>query len=1726
MTINNSKEIFLLEDELENPFNFQMEKLSTLHKQLVARGYRVPEEFFFKLLTFYFNVPIKSALKRQAREILKDASMYKSLTPFMNEIVIVQVSSQSESMFSCVEECVEHLSGGLQLIEEMLYFILTEMNIFLLSNFHSLQKTNLLTLIKSFHKIIVKCQAALSANQRVSISLEYAYLNRVLIGLTNNSDKDDYVVLQESELFGGIAHCTQDENVDISQTSIIVVIQLMRFLQQDTLLLDLYNVNIINLSSPIPHIGVIFGIICASPCEFLFHKEINSVNPVFVSILCGIEKLLDNQSLPRLQLCRCLHSCLLSLRKSLTNPTHRHMLTDSLGQEKDLQQMIVSTVMENWNSHIESVRHLTKDIFMEFLKLLSELFGYETQTVCEKYAKSFLLLDTKSTTKYKYLSLLSTYIPLSRWVALDPLLPQTLPMVMDEGALATHVGEFWSRLVCQDSVLFSDIQPWIDSIIFSLSHVTAKHSQNIFNFCKRGIVGCHPDILQYIASRIPETIQGYLFLIICLKQAQKQLSTTQVTEILDRNQLKLCLIGSSSELSISILDLICLNQKSTAIMSEQDLELVLKGFILLVDTNSVLIRNNLISSLSTLLLQLERNAHKHLSNTYKDCTIIRHYSYFLSSLCYILFALLNPTSSQGTNYVVLSILYLTLKLFMKYPAIFPNEFAIKDYQLEVILASVKDTYECHCKKSFEILILLSDRTKVWLSCFDNFSMLVNEVFSLMLSPVSAHSTSASFYVRLLLRLSPENLHAFLLSKFKYLNKQQSTSLSRKIPGNLPQNQIRFECLWCILQLLNLQLEMSKEIWEPSRHCFYSLIRCIRGILTEFSIRETDSCSSFQTCLDTTVTLCTRVLNVTGHIVCNSSPEGYFPEAKESQFALSGNSKSALLCSWQSLKEISLLFSEMIESFFPSKPSLFYPSNLTTIYEFYLNYLMEARHRGAFELTFVGFIKLCNCLWNSPLDNVCSLPAKWLQEVLNNLLNNEKQITQLNLLSCATRRSAGLPYLVLAIISNEPKHLNNKHLSITMDTLTSIAMKVVESPKDIIIKVHCLNILRALFKDNTLRDLMHQYISTSIPLVITSVSSVHWPIRNSSHLLFSSIISRVFGVKRTREEHAWQNKITTHNFFTRYPTLWELFTHTISLSVKNYNSLQPDYSVFLLLNIFSRLYISILDSDSDQMNFLIPNLFKLCNSPCWKLREMSAISISSLLSSQNFSQAFPYFVQNSVQSLHNPSHNVVHGFLLVLNEFVHFQIFKLSMAESTTLFKFCIEIIPVSKRCIVNLCTIFRIISFFFENDHKCLFVSHEQEIRKLSRHLVTFSQLIANNTSLKDEMFLQTQLHTLLTSTMAISKVQDRPSNKAIIYTIYSLLDRSGIRPYLIQIIKEITLVLPQVRLFPLGKLFDLILESAFEEKYSLFYITLRMFDFNITHIAHELAQRKYFELQQTIKVVLDMIEESPTKSESLPDTIQYAGCLILSMYLTQQSLPNEMGTFIHSLFVVATSNQQMSNLFQCMDSTLCALYDPLSFTTLDITTINQFWFLSFYILHQCKDSKLFFLISTNSEVTKKVPFRLHQSIATDVLLKCVITQFNEEKALSILVFIFQSVISLEFGNELEEQECDKLLDETSLTHCNIPITILLFISKLVNNIVSNSSSPEILKTGLQSVLTNFEGPLESFLPLGRLAWDRKHYLDQFIHSLFYHQEGGVEQMSSIQDLQEHSVFNVLFNLI
>lgn len=82
------------------------------------------------------------------------------------------------------------------------------------------------------------------------------------------------------------------------------------------------------------------------------------------------------------------------------------------------------------------------------------------------------------------------------------------------------------------------------------------------------------------------------------------------------------------------------------------------------------------------------------------------------------------------------------------------------------------------------------------------------------------------------------------------------------------------------------------------------------------------------------------------------------------------------------------------------------------------------------------------------------------------------------------------------------------------------------------------------------------------------------IRNSATLLFSALVTRIFGVQRTRDSDSLstKNKMTVKVFFMRYPELHQFLLKELINGCENSSSL----TIFPILLILSRLYPSNLD----------------------------------------------------------------------------------------------------------------------------------------------------------------------------------------------------------------------------------------------------------------------------------------------------------------------------------------------------------------------------------------------------------------------------------------------------------------------------------------------------------------------------------------------------------------------
>ncbi|GAB5569573.1 thyroid adenoma-associated protein isoform X2 [Prionailurus iriomotensis] len=273
----------------------------------------------------------------------------------------------------------------------------------------------------------------------------------------------------------------------------------------------------------------------------------------------------------------------------------------------------------------------------------------------------------------------------------------------------------------------------------------------------------------------------------------------------------------------------------------------------------------------------------------------------------------------------------------------------------------------------------------------------------------------------------------------------------------------------------------------------------------------------------------------------------------------------LVCCWRSMKEVALLLGTLCQLLpMQSTPEpcsgLLTVEQVKEIGDYFKQHLLQSRHRGAFELAYTGFVKLTeilnrhkthalyafvrNGIFNSfrpslrpivkrkcPNVSLQKLPEHWLWSVLEEIKCSDPSSKL-----CATRRSAGLPFYIQALLASEPKKGKMNLLKITMKELISLAGPTDDS-QSTVPQVHALNILRALFRDTRLGENIIPYVADGAKAAILGFTSPVWAVRNSSTLLFSTLITRIFGVKRGKDELSKKNRMTGSEFFSRFPELY-------------------------------------------------------------------------------------------------------------------------------------------------------------------------------------------------------------------------------------------------------------------------------------------------------------------------------------------------------------------------------------------------------------------------------------------------------------------------------------------------------------------------------------------------------------------------------------------------------------
>ncbi|XP_016059599.1 PREDICTED: thyroid adenoma-associated protein [Miniopterus natalensis] len=672
---------------------------------------------------------------------------------------------------------------------------------------------------------------------------------------------------------------------------------------------------------------------------------------------------------------------------------------------------------------------------------------------------------------------------------------------------------------------------------------------------------------------------------------------------------------------------------------------------------------------SQVLYKLEQSKSRHepeneLTKQHPSVSL-NQYKDFMSSICNSLFEALFPGSSFPTRFSALTILGSIAEVFPvpegQVQTVYQLSHDIDVGRFQTLLECFTSTFETVKLLAFDLLMKLP-KTVVQSQDSEKLQGLFQAALALSTSTKPYDCVTASCLLNFLIcqNALPSSLSAYL--------KAQQAACGNGDEATAVVESNTLIVIKCLLENLEEEISQAENSLLRAAAAFpmYGRVHCITRALQKLPLNSLQLVSEWRPVVEKLLLMSYRLSAVVAPVIQSSSPEGLVPMDTDSESAsrlqmilneiqprdtndyfnqakilkerdsfdledlnasVSNIDTSAevqgkegktcdvtaqmvLVCCWRSMKEVALLLGTLCQ-LLPMQPVPESPDGLLTVEqvkeigEHFKQHLLQSRHRGAFELAYTGFVKLTEVLNRCPNVNLQKLPEEWLWNVLEEIKCSDPSSKL-----CATRRSAGIPFYIQALLASEPKKGKMDLLKITMKELISLAGPTDDS-QSTVPQVHALNILRALFRDTRLGENIIPYVADGAKAAILGFTSPIWAVRNSSTLLFSTLITRIFGVKRGKDELFKKNTMTGSEFFSRFPGLYPFLLKQLEAVSSTVDSdtgeLNHHPSMFLLLLVLGRLYPSPMDGTYSALSMapFIPFIMRCGNSPVYRSREMAA-----------------------------------------------------------------------------------------------------------------------------------------------------------------------------------------------------------------------------------------------------------------------------------------------------------------------------------------------------------------------------------------------------------------------------------------------------------------------------------------------------------------------------------------
>ncbi|KAI3394073.1 hypothetical protein diail_3249 [Diaporthe ilicicola] len=388
-------------------------------------------------------------------------------------------------------------------------------------------------------------------------------------------------------------------------------------------------------------------------------------------------------------------------------------------------------------------------------------------------------------------------------------------------------------------------------------------------------------------------------------------------------------------------------------------------------------------------------------------------------------------------------------------------------------------------------------------------------------------------------------------------------------------------------------------------------------------------------------LCARIWDTVSYVLCDDSPEGNMPEDLEDTEGL--DTKGLLSYSFRAIHESSNLMraivgnlgrSRMAGALLPTTEVFREVGNLA------FSQLSQLRHRGAFSSVAQNFTCCCQHARDPHVAAVGperSLLDEWYKGALSCIYAQRS----------TTRRSAGIPALITAILASNADSPSFERVIRTLEEIAELPARVQETDEGSLPQVHAFNSLKEVFKSSLLSKKAERYLPECLQLAVNNLTAEVWAIKNCALLLLRSLMDGLFGTNESKSamESGWDGK-TLRISYTKYPSIPPMLLNLLqsgqlAMKLGTLTSGSAAESVFPALDIIRRAGPP--ESHRDELYKLIT---RYLGSQQWHVREIAARTLCSFLLNETW--------LCSVKSLFEESRgsaNRLHGTLLTVKFFL-------------------------------------------------------------------------------------------------------------------------------------------------------------------------------------------------------------------------------------------------------------------------------------------------------------------------------------------------------------------------------------------------------------------------------------------------------------------------------------------